>query len=66
MAPRVCVVGAGLSGLACAFDLVRGGAEVTLLEARERVGGYAGTIEQDGFRFELGPNTVQASSLLPT
>jgi oxygen-dependent protoporphyrinogen oxidase len=58
----VIVAGAGLSGLACAFDLVRGGAEVVVLEAGERAGGVVDTIERDGFRFETGPNTVQASS----
>jgi oxygen-dependent protoporphyrinogen oxidase len=58
----VIVAGAGLSGLACAFDLVRGGAEVVVLEAGERAGGVVGTIERDGFRFETGPNTVQASA----
>jgi monoamine oxidase len=35
----VAVLGAGLGGLAAARDLVRGGAEVVVLEARERVGG---------------------------
>jgi oxygen-dependent protoporphyrinogen oxidase len=56
------VVGAGLSGLACAFDLARAGHEVVVLEASERAGGVVGTIEQDGFRFETGPNTLQASA----
>jgi monoamine oxidase len=35
----VAVLGAGLGGLAAARDLVRGGAEVVVLEARQRVGG---------------------------
>lgn len=37
--PRVVVVGAGLAGLAAAYELSRAGAEVTVLEARNRVGG---------------------------
>lgn len=35
----VIVIGAGLSGLACATRLVAGGARVRVLEARDRVGG---------------------------
>ena len=38
-APRVVVVGAGFSGLAAAYELSRSGADVTVLEARNRVGG---------------------------
>ena len=36
---RVVVVGAGYAGLAAADALRAGGAEVTVLEARDRVGG---------------------------
>lgn len=38
-APRVAVLGAGLAGLAAATQLVRAGYDVTVLEARQRVGG---------------------------
>jgi monoamine oxidase len=38
-APRVVVVGAGFAGLAAAYELSRAGADVTVLEARNRVGG---------------------------
>jgi monoamine oxidase len=38
-APRVLVVGAGFAGLTAAYELARGGADVTVLEARNRVGG---------------------------
>jgi monoamine oxidase len=36
---RVCVIGAGFAGLAAAAELGRSGAEVVVLEARDRVGG---------------------------
>ncbi len=36
---RVVVIGAGFAGLACAFELKAAGYDVTMLEARERVGG---------------------------
>lgn len=38
-APRVVVVGAGFAGLSAAFELSRGGCAVTVLEARNRIGG---------------------------
>src|SRR5229473_1802192 len=44
----VIVAGAGLAGLAAARDLVANGATVTVLEARNRVGGRVWTI-RDGF-----------------
>ena len=37
--PRVVVIGAGFAGLAAAYELSRSGADVTVLEARNRVGG---------------------------
>ena len=55
------VVGAGISGLAAAFRLVRAGMRVAVLEASQRPGGALVTQEAAGFRFELGPNTVLES-----
>jgi monoamine oxidase len=45
--PRVIVLGAGVSGLACARELVQRGFEVLVVEARSRVGGRlkAGDLE---------------------
>ncbi|MDH4119242.1 MAG: FAD-dependent oxidoreductase, partial [Acidimicrobiia bacterium] len=37
--PTAVVVGAGLAGLCCATELADQGWSVTVLEARERVGG---------------------------
>src|SRR5260221_1782094 len=37
--PRVVVIGAGFAGLAAAYELSRAGADVTVIEARNRVGG---------------------------
>jgi monoamine oxidase len=44
----VLVAGAGLAGLAAAYDLTTMGATVTVIEARDRVGGRVWTI-RDGF-----------------
>lgn len=53
---RVVVIGAGVAGLATAGLLARDGHDVTVLEKNDRVGGRAGTIERDGFRFDTGPS----------
>ena len=51
------MVGAGLSGLACALYLTASGREVTLLDRRTAVGGRHGTLDIDGYRFDTGPVT---------
>ncbi len=52
---NVVVVGAGLAGLAAARRLVAGGHEVTVVEARDRVGGRTeGLVLADGTPLELG------------
>lgn len=53
---RVVVIGAGVAGLATAGLLARDGHDVVVLEKNDRVGGRAGTIERDGFRFDSGPS----------
>ncbi len=52
---KVVIVGAGPGGLASAMLLARSGLDVTVLERHDRVGGRTSTIEEDGFRFDLGP-----------
>ncbi|MCF2164791.1 MULTISPECIES: phytoene desaturase family protein [Halobacterium] len=52
----VTVVGGGFGGLAAAAYLARAGASVTLLEQHDTVGGRAGVLERDGFRFDTGPS----------
>jgi 1-hydroxy-2-isopentenylcarotenoid 3,4-desaturase len=53
---RTVVIGAGIAGLASAALLARDGHQVTLLEARDELGGRAGSWESDGFRFDTGPS----------
>jgi protoporphyrinogen oxidase len=53
--PRVAVIGAGPAGLTAAYELVKNGTPVTVLEASpERVGGLARTERYKGFAFDIG------------
>ncbi len=59
---KAIVIGGGISGLCAAFELKRGGADVTLLEKSDRVGGVIGTHCEDGFKAESGTNTVMVNN----
>ncbi len=50
------IVGGGIGGLSAASYLASEGADVTLYEQHTDVGGVAGRIEADGFRFDTGPS----------
>jgi len=52
---KVVIVGAGISGLACAFRLKQLGCPCLVLEAEDRVGGVIASVRRNGFLFELGP-----------
>jgi protoporphyrinogen/coproporphyrinogen III oxidase len=49
------VIGAGISGLACAFRLKQLGIHPLVLERTERPGGMIASIHKNGFLFESGP-----------
>lgn len=50
------VIGAGIGGLAAALRLRHQGFSVTVFEKNEYAGGKLHAIEQDGYRFDLGPS----------
>ena len=52
---KVVVIGAGISGLACAYRLRQLGIPCLVLEAQQRPGGLIATIRKNGFLFETGP-----------
>ena len=54
---RVIVAGAGIAGLSCAWELVRRGHDVTVLEASNRTGGHVFTFRdglEDGLYADAG------------
>jgi len=59
MSAQVAVIGGGISGLSCAYKLFQMGISVSLLEVQAQPGGLIGTVEQDGFRFDTGPQSFQ-------
>jgi phytoene dehydrogenase-like protein len=61
---RVVVIGGGYGGLASAVRLAKNGHEVTLLEAGDRLGGAVGYVEQDGFRWDMGPTHTLLPAVL--
>src|SRR5262245_38858282 len=55
----VIVIGAGLAGLSCARDLARAGADVVVLEARDRPGGRVEQVPlPDGRTLQMGGEVV--------
>ena len=51
---KAVVIGGGLAGITAALDLADAGAQVTLLEARPRLGGATFSIEHDGLWLDNG------------
>ncbi len=58
------VIGGGFGGLATAIRLQAAGHAVTLVEARDRLGGRAYQLKKDGFTFDMGPSLITAPHLL--
>lgn len=59
---KVAVIGAGISGLCVAYRAQKAGADVTLFDASERVGGNIHTVKNGPYQYEHGPNSLIANA----
>ena len=58
------VIGAGLGGLAAACTLAARGHKVVLFEKNPWLGGKAAVLEEQGFRFDMGPTILTVPEVL--
>jgi phytoene desaturase len=58
------VIGAGLGGLAAACTLAARGHKVLLFDKNPWAGGKAALLEEDGFRFDMGPTILTVPATL--
>jgi diapolycopene oxygenase len=55
-AKSVVIIGAGLGGMTAAIMLAKAGLRVTIIEKNHRLGGKLNLLEEQGFKFDLGPS----------
>jgi phytoene desaturase len=60
----IVVIGSGLAGLASACVLAARGYAVHVVERNDWLGGKAAQLEQDGFRFDMGPTILTMPRVL--
>lgn len=67
--PRIAILGGGISGLSLAYFLKQAlvdRAEIIILEASHRVGGWIASKRQDGVIFEQGPRSCRSNASFET
>ncbi len=61
---KIGVIGGGLGGLSAAVTLAARGYEVVLFEKSSWLGGKAAVLQQEGYRFDMGPTILTLPSVL--
>lgn len=64
MKGEIVVIGGGLGGLSAAIHLASAGLPVRLIEQRPTLGGKAGEIRREGFRWDTGPSVLTLPFIL--
>lgn len=60
--PKICIIGAGISGLALAWQIKRTGGDFTIIEESNRVGGAMSSFRHGDYLAEDGPNSILLNS----
>ncbi len=61
---HIIIIGSGFGGLALGIRLQARGYKVTIMEKNAFVGGHAYPLEKDGFKFDMGPSLITATSVI--
>ncbi len=59
---NIVILGGGPAGLCAAWNLVKDGHRVTVLEKERVCGGLSITFEKDGYKYDLGPHNIHPRS----
>ncbi len=54
---KTIILGAGITGLTAAWKLAKNGYDIIVIEKENQVGGLAGTIDWDGWKFDFGAHS---------
>lgn len=60
MSSSLAILGAGISGLALAFNLKQKGENLSLFEKTSRPGGWIRSMSEQGYFFECGPRSIRS------
>lgn len=61
--PKTCIIGAGISGLALAWQIKRQGGNCTILEKADTAGGAMRSFRKGGYLAEEGPNSILLNNI---
>jgi len=56
---RVIIIGSGMAGMTAAAFLAKDGADVTVFDQADHIGGVTATLSRDDFRWDLGPMALE-------